>query len=180
MPPPASLPRFDSDYTLEYSRRSFVLWSERGVPPVVNKESTNTPRSGIEILVRAPDCKVDVPIVEAKRDVANGVCQIPPYHRSLSDNLALHLGLQRHAVKEACLPLPRGGNSLHGKPLACVVLDTTENNQSNGISFLFNHVKNVRLAKGKLALSGGDFNDGGLCFKAVRLCLRCECILRLE
>jgi hypothetical protein len=97
------------------------------MPFGVNKESTNTSWSGIEILVRTPDCEIDVPIMEAKRNVANGVSQIPPYYRSLSDNLALHLGLRRHAVKEACLSLPRGSDSLHGKPLACVVLDTTEN-----------------------------------------------------
>lgn len=180
MTPPASLPVLYSDYALQYSGRSFVPWSERCVPPVVNEEPTYTTRSRIEILVRAPNCKIDVPIMEAKRNVANGMCQIPPYHRPLSATLALHLGLRHDAVKEACLSLPRGSNSFHGKPLACVVLDTTENNQSDGISFLLNHVKNVRLAKSKLALSGGDFNDRGLCLKAVRLCLRCECILRLE
>ena len=52
-------------------------------PPGVHEEAADAARPGVEVLVRAPDGEVDVPVVQRERDVADRVREVPAAHAAL-------------------------------------------------------------------------------------------------
>jgi hypothetical protein len=53
------------------------------VPLFVDIEPTNPTWSGIQIFIRAPNCKIDVPVMQGKRHVSDGVGQVPTTYTAL-------------------------------------------------------------------------------------------------
>jgi len=70
------------------------------MPLIVNEDPSNAPGSGIEVFVRTPNGKVDVPIMQAKRNVADGVRQIPPYYCSLFGILVSYLDIEYRVMQK--------------------------------------------------------------------------------
>src|SRR4030095_11905453 len=44
--------------------------------PVVNKRSTYCTRTCVQIFIRTPCCKINIPVMEVQRDITSGMCQV--------------------------------------------------------------------------------------------------------
>ena len=100
--------------------------------PVVYEETADGAGAAVHVLVVAPDGKVDVPVVQAQRDVADSVSQIPAYN----DALCLRIG------RDAC----------YVKVLACVELDSGQEQQGGRGGVFVDDGEDVFRAKRRLSL----------------------------
>lgn len=89
----------------------------------MDKKAAGCPRSGIEVFVAAPDCGIDIPVMEFKGDISDSVCKIP----NDKDRIA------------AC----DGGDFGDVKELAGIVLDSRKENQCGRGSMLFDDFSDV-------------------------------------
>ena len=99
-------------------------------------KSSNCSWSSVHVLIRTPSCKVHIPVVELKLDVANRMSKVPTDHEAFG----------------MCM----SGNSLDIKELAAVILNPGEENQSGSRCMLVNDTKNLRRRKSS---SGSDRLD---------------------
>lgn len=51
---------------------------------IAHETASDRARSAVEVLVRAPDGEVDVPVVQLYRHVADGVCEVPADENAFS------------------------------------------------------------------------------------------------
>mmetsp|Transcript_10544 Transcript_10544/g.14434 ORF Transcript_10544/g.14434 Transcript_10544/m.14434 type:complete len:241 (+) Transcript_10544:145-867(+) len=105
---------------------------------VVHKAPSNTTWAGVEVLVRAPAGKVNVPVMQLEREIANSMGQIEP--------------------NDAPLLVACFGNGCHVKILPSVVLNSRQQHKGYLRSFRFDNFQDVFYSKDRFSCARLELN----------------------
>ena len=83
MAPPSSVSKHNEMVSIQTNVVKLRIPNWVIFPLLMDEQTTDTTRAGIEIFVRAPHREVDVPIMQREWHVPNGMCEIPSAYASL-------------------------------------------------------------------------------------------------
>lgn len=132
---------------------------------LVDKDARYPTGSRVQVFIRTPRCEIDIPIMQAQRNVANRMSQIKTDNASLKQTLMSFWCLIYLFMTCLC-------NGRQIKYLASHELNSSKQDNCDRHSFPFNYIQNILGIKCLFTRSRGNLDDRRFRIKAMPFGLR--------